>query len=125
MIYPSAEAALAGEGLRAGTWSNPPFDRYRAHRHDYDKVLVATRGSIVFRLQEPDSAVRLTAGDRLDLPAGTLHAAEVGRDGVSCLEAHLPAGALAGAVLHTTGWVDDVTASGRPATRRTDLTPTA
>jgi hypothetical protein len=34
-------------------------------------------------------------GDRLDLPAGTAHDAVVGPDGVTCLEAHVPAGRLA------------------------------
>ena len=34
-------------------------------------------------------------GDRLDLPAGTRHDALVGPTGVTCLEAHLPAGSLA------------------------------
>jgi hypothetical protein len=28
-------------------------------------------------------------GDRLDLPASVVHAAEVGENGVVCLEAHL------------------------------------
>jgi hypothetical protein len=31
----------------------------------------------------------MTPGDRLDLPAGVLHAALVGEQGVVCLEAHL------------------------------------
>jgi hypothetical protein len=39
--------------------------------------------------------VRLEVGERLDLPAGTTHAATVGAAGVTCLEAHLPAGTLA------------------------------
>jgi hypothetical protein len=34
------------------------------------------------------------AGDRLDLPARTRHDARVGEHGVTCLEAHLPAGSL-------------------------------
>ena len=39
-------------------------------------------------------AVELAVGDRLDLPAGTTHDAVVGPDGVTCLEAHAPAGTL-------------------------------
>ena len=38
--------------------------------------------------------IDLEVGDRLDLPAGTRHDAVVGRDGVTCLEAHAPAGSL-------------------------------
>jgi hypothetical protein len=32
--------------------------------------------------------VTLNAGDRLDLPAGIVHDADVGPQGVVCLEAH-------------------------------------
>jgi hypothetical protein len=38
--------------------------------------------------------VPLRDGDRLDLPAGVDHDAVVGPAGVTCLEAHLPAGQL-------------------------------
>jgi hypothetical protein len=34
--------------------------------------------------------VRLVCGDRLDLPAGTPHAATVGPNGVTCWEAARP-----------------------------------
>ena len=91
----TAEGRLASPAeLRASRWSNDPGDRYGAHRHDYDKVLVAESGSIRFTLPELDRVVELSAGDRLDLPAGTLHSADVGPSGVSCLELHLPSGAL-------------------------------
>ena len=35
---------LRAEGLDPGPWSNGPGDRYAAHRHDYDKVLVVRAG---------------------------------------------------------------------------------
>ncbi len=35
-----------------------------------------------------DKQLTLKAGDRLDLPAGTVHDAHVGAQGVVCLEAH-------------------------------------
>jgi quercetin dioxygenase-like cupin family protein len=89
------EAALAAERLNAGQWSNDPGDTYAAHSHGYDKVLVATDGSITFHLETLGRDVELNAGDRLDLPAGTVHAATVGSNGVVCLEAHVPAGTLA------------------------------
>jgi quercetin dioxygenase-like cupin family protein len=88
------EARLRAEGLAPGAWSNGPGDRYPAHRHDYDKVLVCAGGSIRFGLPEHDGRVDLDVGDRLDLPAGTAHDALVGPDGVTCLEAHRPAGSL-------------------------------
>ena len=68
-------------------------------------MLVATAGSIVFELPELAREVELSEGDRLDLPAGTLHGARVGSAGVTCLEAHLPAGRLAGGLRHAPdGW---------------------
>ena len=88
------EARLRAEGLDAGAWSNGPHDRYGAHEHGYDKVLVCASGSIRFGLPATGSVAELRPGDRLDLPAGTAHAALVGPDGVTCLEAHLPAGAI-------------------------------
>jgi len=87
-------ARLDAEGLRPGSWANGPGDTYAAHAHSFDKVLVCAAGSIVFGLPGSGERVALHAGDRLDLPAGTTHDAMVGLDGVTCLEAHLPAGSL-------------------------------
>jgi quercetin dioxygenase-like cupin family protein len=88
------EARLAREGLVASPWSNAPGDRYAAHDHAYDKVLVVARGTIRFGLPNDGRHVDLGVGDRLDLPAGTSHDAAVGPSGVTCLEAHAPAGTL-------------------------------
>ncbi len=88
-------ARLGAEGLRPGSWTNGPGDVYAAHAHGFDKVLVCAAGSIVFGLPGRGEQVALRPGDRLDLPAGTRHDAVVGPKGVTCLEAHLPAGALA------------------------------
>ena len=87
---------LLAEGLDPGAWSNGPFDTYPAHEHGYDKVIVVVAGSIAFGLPGRGAAVALVVGDRLELPAGTAHDAAVGPDGVTCLEAHRPAGTLAG-----------------------------
>ena len=75
-------------------WSNGPGDTYAPHSHDYDKILVAKRGSITFHLLELGRDVTLNEGDRLELPAGTVHGATVGSAGVRCHESHLPAGSL-------------------------------
>jgi quercetin dioxygenase-like cupin family protein len=93
--------------MGAGAWSNGPGDRYAAHRHEYDKVLVASAGSIEFELPEEGRHVALEAGDRLELPAGTLHAAVVGGNGVTCLEAHLARGALRHGIRCVPGWAGD------------------
>ncbi len=95
-------ARLRNEGLAPSPWSNGPGDRYAAHRHDYDKVLVVSAGSIVFGT-DAAGPVALGIGDRLDLPAGTEHDARVGPDGVTCLESHLPAGSLPSLVRHPAG----------------------
>jgi hypothetical protein len=102
------EARLRAEGLDPSPWSNDPGDVYAGHAHDYDKVLVVTSGSIRFGLtsrdHESSRAMDLSVGDRLDLPAGSSHDAVVGGRGVTCLEAHLPAGALGPApVRHPAG----------------------
>lgn len=95
---------LSGEGLEASSWGNGPNDHYAEHRHAYDKVLVAAAGSITFHLPELGRDVDLATGDRLELPAGALHGADVGPAGVTCLEAHLPAGALGDEPMHIVGW---------------------
>jgi uncharacterized protein YjlB len=89
------EERLRAAGLQPGSWSNGPNDRYAAHDHAYDKVLVVAGGSIRFGLPDRAEAVDLALGDRLDLPAGTRHDATVGPGGVTCLEAHVPAGTIA------------------------------
>jgi quercetin dioxygenase-like cupin family protein len=97
------EARLRAEGLDPGAWSNGPGDRYAAHEHGYDKVLVCAAGSIRFGLPARGESAVLAVGDRLDLPAGTRHDAVVGPAGVTCLEAHLPVGRLAELRRHAAG----------------------
>ena len=102
------ERRLRAEGLDPSAWSNGPGDAYLAHEHGYDKVIVVERGSIRFGLPADGSSVDLDLGDRLELPAGTRHDALVGPTGVTCLEAHLPAGSL-GRVTHRIAgaWQDE------------------
>ena len=79
----------AQEGLSPDQWSNGPNDVYSAHKHSYDKVIYVVSGSITFGLPEKGHEILLKAGDRIDLPADTVHNAVVGPQGVTCLEAHL------------------------------------
>jgi mannose-6-phosphate isomerase-like protein (cupin superfamily) len=65
-------------------WANPPGDVYARHEHPYHKVLFCVAGSITFHVEGSD--FELSAGDRLDLPPHTPHAATVGPDGVRCVE---------------------------------------
>jgi quercetin dioxygenase-like cupin family protein len=79
------ERQLGRDGLAPRWWSNAAGDRYGWHAHDYRKVLYCSEGSIVFHLRDGD--VELGPGDRLDVEPGTEHAATVGPNGVTCVEA--------------------------------------
>ena len=98
LVTPWADAAsptqsslrqrMGEEGLTPYSWSNGPLDTYAAHSHSYDKVIYVVQGSITFGLPGLGQQITLKAGDRLDLPAGIVHEAVVGGQGVVCLEAH-------------------------------------
>lgn len=81
-----AAKAFRDEGCSSPrAWANGPGDTYARHSHGYHKVLFCLDGSITFHLADGDVTVR--AGDRLDVEPGTAHAATVGPDGCSCVEA--------------------------------------
>ena len=94
---------LDAEGLAPTAWGNGPLDRYAAHEHGYDKVIVVAAGSIRFGLPASGGGQDLAIGDRLDLPAGTVHDAVVGPDGVSCLEAHMVPGTFDAVIRRSAG----------------------
>lgn len=77
------------EGLGYYAWSNNPNDLYAAHLHPYDKIIYVVSGSITFILPDKNERHTLHAGDRLELPANTVHSAVVSSQGVKCLEAHV------------------------------------
>ena len=79
---------MTDEGLSPYSWSNGPFEVYAAHSHSYNKVIYVVQGSIIFGLPDLGKQLTLKAGDRLDLPAGVVHDAHIGAQGVVCLEAH-------------------------------------
>jgi quercetin dioxygenase-like cupin family protein len=79
---------MADQGLSPYRWSNVPGERYPAHSHAYDKVIYIIQGSITFEIPQEGERFELFPGDCLDLPAGIVHHAEVGQEGVACLEAH-------------------------------------
>ncbi|GIV96811.1 MAG: hypothetical protein KatS3mg057_1468 [Herpetosiphonaceae bacterium] len=78
---------MVAEGLRPYSWSNGPGERYATHSHPFHKVLYVAEGSITFGLPTQGEQIELRPGDRLELPAGTVHNAVVGANGVTCLEA--------------------------------------
>ncbi len=77
---------LGGEATGCHSWSNGPRDRYAPHSHSYEKVLYCVDGSITFVLEDEGKELLLNAGDRMVLPAGTVHSAVVGPHGCKCIE---------------------------------------
>ena len=78
---------LLSEGLTPYKWSSNPQDVFPAHDHPYEKVIYIIDGSITFGFPIEGEPTTLYPGDRLDLPAGTMHNAVAGANGVVCLEA--------------------------------------
>ena len=66
--------AMEAEGLAAYIEDDEPNHSYEAHTHPNDEVLVAVLGEITMGVG--DQKWVLKPGDRLDLPANTLHWAE-------------------------------------------------
>ena len=82
----AALEVFRAEGCSAPrSWGNGPGDAYGSHAHDFHKVLFCLDGSITFHLDGGN--VELGPGDRLDIEPGTAHAATVGPDGCTCVEA--------------------------------------
>jgi quercetin dioxygenase-like cupin family protein len=77
---------LQGEASGCYSWSNGPGDRYAPHSHTYEKVLYCVDGSITFTLEPEGRRLELKVGDRMVLPAGTIHSAVVGPAGCTCIE---------------------------------------
>lgn len=84
----AAERRLRASGLEPLRWSNGPGDRYAAHEHGYTKLLICAEGSITFLVGPGQTPVELREGEGFELPPGTRHAAAVGPEGCTCLEAH-------------------------------------
>jgi quercetin dioxygenase-like cupin family protein len=78
--------ALRKEAASCYSWSNGPHDSYAAHSHPYEKVLYCVDGSITFMLEREGRRLELKGGDRMVLPAGTVHSAIVGPSGCTCIE---------------------------------------
>ena len=81
-------AKLRTEATGCYSWSNGPHDRYAAHSHDFEKVLYCVDGSIIFVLESEGRRLELKPGDRMVLPAWTVHSAVVGASGCTCIEGH-------------------------------------
>lgn len=95
-MHPSEQTLrqrMQQEGLSPYVWSNGPGEQYAVHLHTYEKVLYCVQGSIRFILPDCPNDMKeitildLNPGDCMVLPAGVRHSAQVGLNGVTCLEA--------------------------------------
>jgi len=68
-------AAIEARGFAVTRYVYPPGTRFGAHSHGMDKIDAVVSGR--FRLGMGTKAVELRAGDRLFVPAGVVHTAEV------------------------------------------------
>jgi len=85
-----SEARLRGDlearGYRVTRYVYPPGTRFPSHTHEVDKIDAVLRGR--FRMTMQGQSAVLEAGDRLAIPRGVVHSAEVvGTEPVVSLDA--------------------------------------
>jgi quercetin dioxygenase-like cupin family protein len=76
-------ARLERDGFDSFAWSDAPRAHYEPHSHDHDESIWVVSGEITFAAG--GETFRLGPGDRLMLPAGTVHTADAGPAGASYL----------------------------------------
>jgi quercetin dioxygenase-like cupin family protein len=85
--HPVDPAELRGrlevEGFSVWSWTDAPGATYTPHTHDQDESLWVIAGEITFGAGGQE--IRLGPGDRLMLPRGTVHSAQVGATGATYL----------------------------------------
>lgn len=74
---------LEREGFSVWRWTDAAGATYASHHHDHDESIVCVAGEITFRAA--GKSLTLHPGDRLMLPKGTPHTAEVGNSGATYL----------------------------------------
>ena len=80
------KAVLRKEGLQSELYSDPPGMKYGRHKHDFDDFVVIVSGKM--KLGADTGVWVMKPGDRVDLPAHTMHWAEVvGKEEVKYLSA--------------------------------------
>jgi quercetin dioxygenase-like cupin family protein len=74
---------LESEGFHVWSWTDSAGADYEPHTHDHDESLWIVAGDITFGAD--GRRLRLGPGDRLMLPAGTVHTAHAGASGATYL----------------------------------------
>lgn len=82
------QSRLRAEGGHVYRWSSSPGEIYEAYAYPFHRIIYVVDGSATFHIEGTGQQVTLHFGDRLDLPAGTVHGITVGPEGVACLETH-------------------------------------
>lgn len=78
---------LEQEGLRPFRWSDPANRQYPVRSHGYGKVLMVLEGALELTFPDQNQVVKLSPGDRADIPAGVRHGVIASGRGVTCIEA--------------------------------------
>ena len=68
-----ASREISEAGWWPVSWRDAPGEVYEAHKHDADQTLYLVEGAIEFGVD--GRTLRLTPGDKLELPAFTVHSA--------------------------------------------------
>jgi quercetin dioxygenase-like cupin family protein len=66
---------LAGEGHDCELYSDPPRMKYGRHKHDFDDFVVIVTGKMKIATDAQEWILK--PGDRINLPANTIHSAEM------------------------------------------------
>ena len=64
---------LKEEGYQSFEWSDSPGSHYPPHSHEYDECICMIDGKISFYIDNQE--YKLASGEKLYLPAGTIHEA--------------------------------------------------
>ncbi len=79
-------AFFTSRGVTPLRWSNAPSETHPEHTHPTQKTLFCIEGEITFSFPDLNRKFTLHFGDRFIVPAGLLHSARVGPEGVVCIE---------------------------------------
>ncbi len=81
------QAHLAADGYLAVKWTAEAHQTYLPHAHIYTELLWVIEGDITVALTAERRLIELRRGDRVEVPAGTMHALQAGPEGAVYLVA--------------------------------------
>jgi quercetin dioxygenase-like cupin family protein len=78
---------LVDAGYQVVRWASEPHQVYLPHAHIYTELLWLVEGTLTIILPAHGRLIELNPGDRVEVPAGTLHASQAGPEGALYLAA--------------------------------------